>query len=62
MPRSPAISGPLDEQRFDAITEAIGATASRRAMFRALVGVALAMIGTDALAEDPGTEKKNVNS
>jgi hypothetical protein len=52
----------LDAQRFDAITEAIGATASRRAMFRALVGVALAMIGTDALAEDPGTEKKNVNS
>jgi predicted CxxxxCH...CXXCH cytochrome family protein len=25
-------------------------------------GVALAMVGVDALAEDPGTEKKNVNS
>jgi hypothetical protein len=31
-------------------------------MFRALAGVALAMAGADALAEDPGTEKKNVNS
>ncbi|MCC7025109.1 MAG: helix-turn-helix transcriptional regulator [Thermomicrobiales bacterium] len=48
----------MDDQRFDAITEAIGAAPSRRAMFRALAGGALAMVGADALAEELGIEKK----
>lgn len=48
---------PMDEQRFDAMTEAIGAAPSHRAMFRALAGGALAIVGADALAEELGSEK-----
>ena len=48
----------MDQTRFDAMTVTMGTAPSRRGVFGALLGGALALIGADALAADLGAEKK----
>jgi hypothetical protein len=48
----------MDDTRFDAMTETIGTASSRRIVFAALLGGALAAIGADALAQERGVEVK----
>jgi hypothetical protein len=51
-------AGPMDNTQFDAMTETIGTASSRRVVFAALLGGALAAVGADTLAQELGVEVK----
>ena len=44
----------MDDSRFDAMTETISEASSRRIVFAALLGGALAAAGADTLAQELG--------
>jgi hypothetical protein len=48
----------MDDSQFDTMTETIGSASSRRIVFAALLGGALAAAGADALAQELGVEVK----